>query len=211
MLIHALTRVSDNVVSGNLTFGEFFELPDPDEVPDYYDFTKLPIALETIEKKLKRNEYPTVTTLESDLKRMVQNAKDYNDPDSQIYDDAEKIRKLVFNFMKVNNPAYREDPKYQAFPTPIPKTGAAPVPNGTREDSEVHASESRPASEKPKRPGTAKSSEQPDRKSSIAPSGTTGDDDGDGEDGADLDFTGKTFQEAQQSIVAHLLRYTDEE
>ncbi|KAI7610788.1 hypothetical protein KC343_g11806, partial [Hortaea werneckii] len=45
----------------------FLELPPRDEIPDYYNVIKLPIALSTIEDKLDRNAYPTMTTLESDL------------------------------------------------------------------------------------------------------------------------------------------------
>lgn len=174
-------------------------------MPEYYEITKLPIAFDTIEKKLKRNEYPTVTAVESDFKRMVQNAKEFNDPDSVIFEDAERIRKLVFNYMKQHNPAYKEDPKYTAVATPLPEEKVPkPVQNGARkEESEEDEAESRQPSEKPKRAAT----EQSDRKSSLALSATTGD----GEGNVDLDLNGKTFQEAQQMIIAHLLRYTDDE
>ena len=183
-------------------------MPDRDELPDYYDIIKLPVSLETIEKKVKRNEFPTVSALESDLKRMTQNAKNYNDPQSVIFEDSERIRKLVFNFMKQNNPAYKEIPNYTATPTPIPDEIPKPAQNGTTREPE------KGEEEKSKRPNTARSSEQPDRKSSVAPSATTGDAgdaDGDGEAGEPIDFTGKTFQEAQQSIISYLLNYTDEE
>lgn len=171
--------------------------------------------METIEAKLKRNEYPTVSTIESDLRRLVQNAKDFNDPDSVIYEDAERIRKLVFNFMKQNNPAYKDEPGYSGFPTPIPKAEApAPKQNGAKKEQSLPVEDaSRQASEKPKRAGT----EQSDRKSSMAPSASaTGGDEGDDDDdeherGVDLDFSGKTFQEAQQLIIRHMLEYTDEE
>lgn len=65
-------------------------------------------------------EYDTLEGLESDLKRMVQNAKDYNNSKSSIFEDAERIRKALSNFMPKHNPAYlRED--YRAYPTPIPQ------------------------------------------------------------------------------------------
>ena len=63
---------------------------------------------------------------------MINNAKDFNNPGSVIFEDAERIRKLVFNFMKVHNPAYKEIPNYTAFPTPIPEpNAAASSQNGT--------------------------------------------------------------------------------
>lgn len=204
-----LTRIA----SGRLTTLEFQSLPDRDELPDYYEFTKLPVAFDTIEDKLKRNAYPNISAIESDFKRLVQNAKDYNDPNSGIYEDAERIRKLVFNFMKQHNPAYKEDPNYTAVATPIPRQAPTPAPvqNGGH-DGDGKAVESRKVA--------VRSSE--DRKSSMAPSATTGDGeaDADGDDdeayagagaGGELDFTGKTFQEAQQAMVSHLLRYTDTE
>lgn len=179
---------------------------------------KLPTALSTIESKLHRNAYPTITTLESDLKRMVQNAKDYNAPKSDIFEDAERIRKLVYNFMKQHNPQYKTDPNYVSFPTPILQTdggadGSRAITNGVAEST----GPAREASEKPKRTITLKNSEPPsDRKTSIAPSATTGDGegDGDGDDadgaGADLVLEGMGFQAAQQGILNYLLHYTDD-
>ena len=164
-----------------------------------------------------------MTAVESDLKRLVQNAKAFNDDESQIFQDAERIRKLVFNFMKVNNPAYKEDPNYSAVATAIPKPDAkiaiAPTQNGAHvKKSEAEVPVSRQAIEKPKLTATKKSSEPPDRKASVAPSATTGDAEQDGDDDEEagdgeieLNLEGKTFQEAQQAIISHLLRYTDEE
>lgn len=60
-----------------------------------------------------------MTALESDLKRMVQNAKEFNLTSSKVYEDAERIRKALSNFMPKHNPAYK-DQDYRALPTPIP-------------------------------------------------------------------------------------------
>src|SRR5437667_6759435 len=66
-----------------------------------------------------RREFSTMTTLESYVKRMVANAKQYNERGSEIFCDAERIRKVLCAFMKPNNPAYR-NPDYSAFATPLP-------------------------------------------------------------------------------------------
>lgn len=79
----------------------------------------MPLSLNMIEDKLNRGGYATMTAIESDLKRMVQNAKDYNSSKSDIFEDAERIRKALSNFMPKHNPAY-QDPEYRAVPTPIP-------------------------------------------------------------------------------------------
>lgn len=157
-----------------------------------------------------------MTTLESDFRRLVQNAKDYNDTKSQIFEDAERMRKLIFNFMKVNNPAYREETNYSAFPTPIPAATAPPVQESAQNGGGDITPGPREGSAKPKLVLSARASEQPAKQTSIAPSAGTGEEDEDDaggeDDGAnDIDFTGMTFQEAQQQMIAFLLRYHDEE
>lgn len=71
--------------------------------------------------KLEALQYENMTALESDLKRMVQNAKEYNATGSRIYEDAERIRKAISNFMPKHNPAYRDE-EYRAIATPIPNS-----------------------------------------------------------------------------------------
>jgi hypothetical protein len=68
---------------------------------------------------LENYEYATMEKLESDLKRLVQNAKEFNSTKSEVYEDAERIRKALSNFMPKHNPAYL-DPAYRAYPTPLP-------------------------------------------------------------------------------------------
>ena len=80
----------------------------------------MPLSLNMIQEKLDRNQYQNISLLEGDLKRVVQNAKDYNDSRSEIFQDAERIRKALSNFMPKHNPAY-EDPEYRAVPTPVPQ------------------------------------------------------------------------------------------
>jgi hypothetical protein len=218
-LAHAAHRgyaPADLLPSGHYIATEFLELPPREDLPDYYEFTKLPIALDTIEDKLKRNAYPTMTTVESDFKRMINNAKSYNDPKSEIYEDAERIRKLVYNYMKQHNPQYAQDPNYTSFPTPIPQTNGhaarETVESGQREVLTRDGEKGRSSA-----PAVKTSEPLSDRKESVAPSAATGDADGDDGDedgyagGDALDFSGMTFQEAQQKMVSFLLNYTDEE
>lgn len=177
----------------------------------------MPVAVDTIEKKLQNNGYPTLTTLESDFKRLVQNAKDYNAPKSEIYEDAERIRKLVYNFMKVNNPAYQQDPNYTSFPTPIPASKSGNVTNGPHESDVEETPKSRPISERPSRSAARRLEAPSERKVSIAPSTGAEDEDEDeddedaGEDEGETDFTGKSFTEAQQLLIQEFINYADEE
>lgn len=182
----------------------FLELPNRRELPDYYQLIKLPIAIDTIEVKLQRNEYPNLTTVESDVKRMVANAKIYNDEKSIVFGDAERIRKLASNFMRDHNPAY-QDPDYIAFPTPIPGEDS----NGA---SSATPAPARQDSEKPRKPTITLSR----RKSSMAPApapvavaevatGTP-----EVMDESD-DFSGKTFQQAQKQLVDEMVKHQDDE
>ena len=60
-----------------------------------------------------------MTPVESDLRRMVGNAKSFNQKSSEIFSDAEKIRKALVAFMIPNNPAYKTG-SYVPGPTPVP-------------------------------------------------------------------------------------------
>lgn len=178
-------------------------LPPRDELPDYYEFTKLPIAIDTIEDKINEGAYSTITEIESDFKRMVQNAKDYNSSHSEIFDDAERIRKLVYNYMKQHNPAYNDDPSYTSFPTPIPKAAEKRV-NG---NADGHVANGR-ATETParQRKSTAPASVEPPEKKTPAVADEAG-----GEHESGVNFTKMSFQDAQQAIIDSLLKHTDEE
>ncbi|RMZ83470.1 hypothetical protein DV737_g1597, partial [Chaetothyriales sp. CBS 132003] len=116
--IAQLKRSTDK--NGRGIVGAFLDLPDRNEYPDYYQQIVMPLSVTMIEAKLNQGRYHTMTEFESDLKRVVQNAKDYNDSRSEIFQDAERIRKALSNFMPKHNPAY-EDPDYRAVPTPIPQ------------------------------------------------------------------------------------------
>ncbi len=80
----------------------------------------MPIALKDVEVKLNKGEFASLSELESYVKRMVQNAKDFYPKGSQQFDDAERIRKAMSNFMVKHNPAYKLNHGYTAVPTPIP-------------------------------------------------------------------------------------------
>ncbi|KAH0432555.1 Bromodomain-containing protein, partial [Aureobasidium melanogenum] len=185
--------------TGRLIADLFIDLPSKKELPDYYHTIKLPIAISTVQDKLERYEYPTLSTVESDIKRMVANAKQYNDDKSTVYQDAERIRKALSNFMTKHNPAYK-DPNYIAIPTPIP---------GDDDATASSAPPTRETSEQPKKITISLKASR-DRKSSAAPpaasSPALAQDDSD-----PADFTGKTFQQAQEHIINGLISHTDQE
>jgi hypothetical protein len=95
------------------------------------------LSLELLEKKLNNYGYTNLSALESDFKRLVQNAKEINSRTSEAFNDAERIRKAVSNLMVKTNPAYRSG-NYQAVPTPLPPS---PGRGGAREDEDAPGEE----------------------------------------------------------------------
>lgn len=142
---------------------------------------------------------------------MVSNAKQYNDPSSIVYADAERIRKMVSNFMTKNNPAYK-DPDYVAFPTPIPDEDTSNVtrPQATPRPA-VRPTPSkqsvREASEH-RKPTVTLSLKN--RKASVAADSPTATEPTYDSPVPSGDFTGKTFQQAQEQIVNEMMSYTEE-
>lgn len=80
----------------------------------------MPISLRVIERRLYRQEFANLSELESWLKRMVTNAKEYYNKNTQTFEDAERVRKATSNWMVKFNPAYKKIDNYAATPIPIP-------------------------------------------------------------------------------------------
>lgn len=189
----------------------------------------MPLSLETIEQKLANKEFSSMSELESYFKRMVSNAKDFYDRGTQIYDDAERVRKALSNYMVKTNPAYKLNPSYSAVPVPIPDN---------YQHSDNLAAPVKPV-EAPRQNGDATADAQDEDEEA--------DDDGEGEeegeesDDGDADgdseaevvaakrrgpgrppkkpdveyegvpYKGLTFQQAQEKIVEELLRKKEQE
>ncbi len=147
--------------------------------------------------KLRNHEYPTMTTVESDLRRMISNAKSFNEKSSQIFSDAEKIRKAVSNFMVENNPAYQTE-NYKPFPTPVPEDWQPPV---LEEEKEDPARSNRGMSNR-------RASSAATGQSTVRASATPGAHD---MQGLGESFEGDTFQRAQEKIVAEMIDLKNEE
>ena len=70
-------------------------LPSKTAYPDYYEQITEPIDLKMIASKIQQNEFNGLNDLEKDLMQMIRNAKQYNAPGSQIYKDANTLRKII--------------------------------------------------------------------------------------------------------------------
>jgi hypothetical protein len=158
----------------------------------------MPIAFDTIEAKLNRREFPNLTSLESYFKRMISNAKEYNEKGSEIAEDAERFRKALSNFMVRNNPAYKT-PGYVAFPTPLPGTPDQMEAAGSDVDADGEPDndiESQTAAKKPR--GRPKSLPNQVRTTSNTPALSE-------QRYSGINFSGLTFQQAQERLVQELM------
>jgi ATP-dependent helicase STH1/SNF2 len=86
-----------NMKSGRRIAEIFEELPDEEEYPDYYEVIDNPIALDTMKQRIDGGEYKSVDDFEADLILMVDNAKTFNEPESQVHVDAMEIMVCYFH------------------------------------------------------------------------------------------------------------------
>ena len=61
-----------------------------------------------------------MSELEGFFKRMVTNAKEFYPKNSEVFEDAERVRKALSNYMTKTNPAYKTTPGYSCQAAPIP-------------------------------------------------------------------------------------------
>lgn len=143
---------------------------------------------------------------------MISNAKEYNQKGSEIYDDAERLRKALSNFMTKNNPAYKK-PGYVAFPTPLPADDQNDDDaEGSDEDAEGEVdmevpNPAPPAKRQRGRPPKNHSSNTAvnGQRTSNTPSSITD------SQYASIGFEGLTFQQAQEKLVAGMLEHKEDE
>ncbi|KAF7550116.1 hypothetical protein G7046_g8120 [Stylonectria norvegica] len=119
--LEQIRRTADK--SGRLVATYFEELLPREGNAAYYKRTRLPISLGTVEEKLDKGYFKNLAQLESYFKRMITNAKEFYPRSSSTFDDAERIRKALSNYMTKTNPAY-SNRTYQAAPTPLPPEGS---------------------------------------------------------------------------------------
>ena len=143
---------------------------------------------------------------------MISNAKSFNVKTSQIYSDAEKVRKLVSNFMTERNPAYRNH-NYQAVATPVPEgwqkrsekvesTPKAEIEGDIK--AEESLSDSRSGRRSGRNPTQTPAAEEESRRASSTPAIQDA-------EGAGEGFEGNTFQQAQDKIVTEMMNLTNKE
>lgn len=78
----------------------FMEKPSKKLYPDYYQIIQHPIDMNTIEKNIENDRYGTVDDIVGDFRLMFSNCRKYNEENSMIYDDANRLEKVLNSKLK---------------------------------------------------------------------------------------------------------------
>ncbi|XP_076870388.1 polybromo 1, like isoform X4 [Brachyhypopomus gauderio] len=91
-LLEAVVSYTDS--SGRLVSELFQKLPSKLQYPDYYAIIKDPIDLRTIAQRIQLGHYKSISAMAKDIDLLTKNAKTYNEPGSQVFKDANTIKKF---------------------------------------------------------------------------------------------------------------------
>lgn len=98
---------------GDLRILPFERLPDKQLNKEYYQAISNPIALDQIKRNAKRKKYRNVDEVLVDLDIMFENAMQFNEEGSDIYDDAVELqkeaRRLVAQEKSKSDEAFRDE------------------------------------------------------------------------------------------------------
>ncbi|XP_063701796.1 protein polybromo-1-like isoform X2 [Culicoides brevitarsis] len=100
-LFASVLTAIDPTMDNRPLYLEFQLLPSKKLYPDYYSIIEKPIDLKIIATKIQNQDYETIDEMEEDLLLMVKNACLYNEPGSQIYEDAKALRR-IFTTKKID-------------------------------------------------------------------------------------------------------------
>ncbi|XP_058229017.1 protein polybromo-1 isoform X4 [Hemibagrus wyckioides] len=94
VLEQLLDTVLRHTEHGRLVSELFQRLPSKIQYPDYYTIIKEPIDLKAIAQRIQISYYKSVNHMSKDIDLLVKNAKTYNEPGSQVFKDANTIKKI---------------------------------------------------------------------------------------------------------------------
>ncbi|XP_018417975.1 PREDICTED: protein polybromo-1 [Nanorana parkeri] len=106
-LLESVTSATDP--NGRLISELFQKVPSKMHYPDYYAIIKDPIDLKTVSQRIQSGYYKSVNAMAKDIDLLAKNAKTYNEPGSQVFKDANNIKKLFA--MKKSEVDYTESSK----------------------------------------------------------------------------------------------------
>lgn len=90
----------DYTIDSRQPMEPFMEKPSKKLYPDYYQIIQHPIDMNTIEKNIESDRYGTVDDIVGDYRLMFSNCRKYNEENSMIYDDANRLEKALNSKLK---------------------------------------------------------------------------------------------------------------
>lgn len=114
---------------GDLKIIHFERMPDKATETQYYIEIKNPIAMDIIKRKAKRKKYSSVDQVVVDLDLMFNNAKMYNEDESQIYQDAVDLQREAH--------ILAEQEKQKPDSAYVMEDGRIPMPGGILHNNEL--------------------------------------------------------------------------
>jgi len=115
--------------ANKLMVSAFEKVPDKTAMPEYHAEIKSPMAMDILKRKLKRKKYNSVDHFMQDVELMFENAKQYNEEDSQIYQDAEHLQQEA----RATAKAEKDKPDSEF----VMEEGRIPMPNGILHNGEL--------------------------------------------------------------------------
>jgi chromatin structure-remodeling complex subunit RSC1/2 len=115
--------------ANKLMVSAFERVPDKAAMPEYHAEIKNPMAMDILKRKLKRKKYNSVDQFMVDVELMFENAKQYNEEESQIYQDAVHLQKEARKIAK----AEKDKPDTDF----VMEEGRIPMPNGILHNGEL--------------------------------------------------------------------------
>jgi chromatin structure-remodeling complex subunit RSC1/2 len=113
-----------------LMIRSFDRLPDKAAMPDYYVEIKQPMAYDQLKRKVKRKKYKTLEDFMADVNLMFNNAKSYNQDESQIYKDAVALQ--------IEAGRLYDEEKAKPDDSFADDEGKVPMPNGILHNGELY-------------------------------------------------------------------------
>lgn len=116
--------------AGGLKITSFERLPDKAVMPEYYAEIREPMAFDVLKRKLKRKKYQSLEQFMKDVDLMFDNAKSYNQDESQIYKDAVELQAEAHRL--ADEERSKPDTDY------VMDEGRIPLPNGILYNGELY-------------------------------------------------------------------------
>ncbi|CAB3407587.1 unnamed protein product [Caenorhabditis bovis] len=85
--------------------GAFLDLPSGKDYPEYYEVIKKPVDMKMIRERIESNQYRNVSEMVDDMRLMFENAREFNEPKSNIYEDSKMLENVLLRSYEASRAA----------------------------------------------------------------------------------------------------------